>query len=149
MARVAGSLAACGVLVIGLSLAGCGDDGGSPAGDSTADDPDAAADEGDARDDEVEPVVIDTDPAEVTALDNTFVDQVVQVSAGTTVRWTNQGRQDHDIAPVEPDGWGVEPDEFGPGDVYEYSFDEPGTYEYYCTLHGTAERGMIGTVIVE
>ena len=34
-------------------------------------------------------------------------------------------------------------------DAYELTFDTPGTYPYYCILHGGADgEGMVGTVIV-
>jgi plastocyanin len=39
-------------------------------------------------------------------------------------------------------------DEFQPGDEYRHVFSEPGEYRYYCTIHGTAEVGMVGTVVV-
>lgn len=140
MTHVAGTVAAS-CLLVGLSLTGCGDDGGDDGSDTGTG--------RDSRSDAVEPVVIDADPADVTALDNSFDAQVVKVAPGTTVRWTNKGRQDHDVIPAEGGSWGAEVDDFHPGDVYEHTFVEPGTYDYYCTIHGTSDRGMIGTVIVE
>ena len=130
------------------ALAACGggdDDGGdrlsSSPGGSDADDAGAATPE--------HVVAIDTDPADVTALDNTFDDEAIRVRAGTTVRWTNHGRQDHDIAPAEGHDWGADVGDFAPGAVYEHTFDRPGTYNYYCTIHGTAARGMVGVVVVD
>jgi len=36
------------------------------------------------------------------------------------------------------------------GNVYEYTFTEPGTYNYYCVYHGDkGVVGMAGTIIVE
>ena len=40
--------------------------------------------------------------------------------------------------------WAVETDDFGPDAVYEHTFDEPGTYRYYCSIHGTTDAGMVG-----
>ena len=129
-------------------LAACGggdDDGGdrlsSSSGGSDSDDAGAATPE--------HVVAIDTDPADVTALDNTFDDEAIRVRAGTTVRWTNHGRQDHDIAPAEGHDWGADVGDFAPRAVYEHTFDRPGTYNYYCTIHGTAARGMVGVVVVD
>jgi plastocyanin len=129
-------------------LAACGggdDDGGdrlsSSSGGSDSNDAGAATPE--------HVVAIDTDPADVTALDNTFDDEAIRVRAGTTVRWTNHGRQDHDIAPAEGHDWGADVGDFAPGAVYEHTFDRPGTYNYYCTIHGTAARGMVGVVVVD
>lgn len=98
-------------------------------------------------------MVMEGAAVEVTALDNSFNHQNIQVAPGTRVTWENQGRQDHDIVRVDDGGggeeWGVDRADFAPGDVYERTFDEPGTYRYYCSLHGTADAGMIGAVVVE
>lgn len=32
---------------------------------------------------------------------------------------------------------------------YELTFDTPGTYRYYCIIHGTPEEGMIADIVVE
>lgn len=84
----------------------------------------------------------------VQSLDGTFRPGRITVTTGTEVEWTNVGHQTHDILPVERSGWGVAEADFGPGATYAHTFDEPGTYDYYCTLHGTAHAGMIGTIIV-
>jgi plastocyanin len=100
-------------------------------------------------DDESEVAVVINDPqATVEARDNTFDAETIQVAPGTLVMWTNRGRQDHDIVPAEGSDWGVPPEDFPPNALYQHTFDEPGTYRYYCSLHGTAEAGMTGTVIV-
>lgn len=120
-------------------LVACGGDDGEVAGSRAASEP------------ELEDVVaLDGDRVEVTALDNTFNHQNIRVAAGTTVVWKNEGRQDHDVISVEgDDGWGVRQEGFGPDDSYEHTFDEPGTYRYYCSLHGDPDAGMIGAVVVE
>ena len=35
-----------------------------------------------------------------------------------------------------------------PKATYSHVFDQPGTYAYFCTIHGTATAGMIGTIVV-
>jgi plastocyanin len=85
---------------------------------------------------------------EVGVLDNTFRPAEVTVAAGTEVVWDNGGRNDHNVLPVEGDDWGVEADDFAPGDIYRHRFTEPGTYAYYCSLHGTTTSGMVGTIVV-
>jgi plastocyanin len=89
---------------------------------------------------------------DVTVLDNTFNDRAIRVDAGVTVAWTNNGRVAHDIAAVDAtrfDGdFGVEAADFEPRDAYEFRFDEPGVYRYYCSLHGSTTRGMTGMVAV-
>ncbi|HEX6417349.1 MAG TPA: plastocyanin/azurin family copper-binding protein [Acidimicrobiales bacterium] len=94
-------------------------------------------------------VVLEGAEVDVQALDNTFRPQNVQVRPGTEVTWTNVGRNDHDVLPAEGDAWGVEVEGFSPGDVYSHTFDEPGVYHYYCSIHGTSTAGMIGAVVVE
>ncbi|HEY8544180.1 MAG TPA: plastocyanin/azurin family copper-binding protein [Acidimicrobiales bacterium] len=143
-ARRRASLLGAGLLTALLVLGACGDDGDSSDGA----DGDAADDAAEQLEDVVD---IDGDTAEVKVLDNTFNEENIRVAPGTKVVWTNDGRQDHDIVPVDGDtsDWGVEPEDFESGDVYEHTFDEPGTYRYYCSLHGTEDAGMIGAVVVE
>lgn len=86
--------------------------------------------------------------SEVGVLDNTFRPGEIDVAAGTEVVWTNGGRNDHNVVPVEDDDWGVEAEDFAPGDSYRHRFTEPGTYAYYCSLHGTTTKGMVGTIVV-
>jgi plastocyanin len=150
MSRRRVAVAALAVLLAVGSAAACGGDddggdegtglsGGGAAGDEAGD----AA--GDVPDDVV---VLEGSAVSVASLDNTFRAQNIQVEPGTTVTWTNDGRNEHDVLPVEGDGWGVEVEGFQPGDRYEHTFDEPGVYEYYCSIHGTTTAGMIGTVVV-
>jgi plastocyanin len=96
----------------------------------------------------------DSDAAEpagtvqIDSLDNSFRPEVVEIPVGTEVHWINRGRHDHDVVPVDTDGWGVALEDFGPGEEYRHAFTEPGEYRYYCTIHATPDRGMIGTVVV-
>ena len=87
---------------------------------------------------------------EVRSLDNTFRDETVTIDAGTEIHWINGGRNDHNVLPVDDSlTWGVDRDTFVPGTEYSFVFDTPGVYPYYCSIHGTAEVGMIGAIIVE
>ena len=89
------------------------------------------------------------DTVVVLGLDNTFREETVEVEAGTEVLWENRGRNDHNVLPAdEAADWGAQTDDFLPGDEYGRVFDTPGEYPYYCSIHGTAEVGMIGTIIV-
>ena len=99
---------------------------------------------------------------EVIAVGLRFMPADITVEAGTTVRWTNgeaithtvtsgawgevnedsglrgtqtaDGMFDHTLAPMGSEG-----------DTFEFTFDEPGEYQYYCEPH----LGMFGTVTVE
>jgi plastocyanin len=144
---------AAALLVAAAGVAGCGGDDDEASGLAADGGAGTTAGVGGGDGPEItlpdEIVAVSGDPAEVTALDNSFADVGISVPAGTTVRWTNRGRQDHDVIPVEGDAWGAEVEQFHPGDTYEYTFTEPGTYNYFCTIHGTAARGMVGVVVVE
>lgn len=89
-----------------------------------------------------------TGDVEVVALDNTFVPETVTVAAGATVTWVNRGRNDHNVIPVDEAPFRVEVADFGPRAEASFTLDAPGTYRYYCTLHATPDRGMIGTIEV-
>lgn len=148
MRRRRAALALLALLLAVAGAAACGGDDGGDGGDGGL-----ASGDGDGGDvptgvpDDV--VVLDGSEVDVQALDNTFRAQNVQVRPGTTVTWTNVGRNEHDVLPVEGDAWGVEVDGFQPGDVYSHTFDDPGVYHYYCSIHGTTTAGMIGAVVVE
>jgi plastocyanin len=134
-------------LVVALCSAGiaaCGGGEDSAGGDAGLSTSDGSSDESLPED----VVVIDTDPAEVTALDNSFRPENIEVPAGTEVVWTNKGRNEHNVLHVDGDDWGVEVDDFQPGASYSQIFDEAGVYRYYCSIHGTTDAGMIGTIVV-
>lgn len=86
------------------------------------------------------------------SIDNNFLPATLTVAAGTEVVFVNNGRNAHDVTPAGTSSqaapWGVAAAEFEPGDSYSYVFGTPGTYAYYCSIHGTAKAGMIGTIVV-
>ncbi len=77
----------------------------------------------------------------------------LEVPAGTTVTWQQRDRGDHTVTSgtVEQAAGGVtqQPDglfDSGPvatGDTFSHTFDEPGTYPYFCALHPATMRGEI------
>jgi plastocyanin len=91
------------------------------------------------------------------------------VSVGDEVVWQNTSSRGHTVTAYEdsiPDdaeffasgGYDSESearDQFGSelgglidsGDAYTYTFEVPGTYEYFCIPHEQA--GMVGTIVVE
>lgn len=89
--------------------------------------------------------------ASVLSLDNNFYPLSLSVAAGTEVVFENNGRNDHNVIPVgdlDTLTWGVQAEGFAPKDTYAHVFARPGTYAYYCSIHGTATAGMVGTIIV-
>lgn len=91
----------------------------------------------------------DAEAAEVDALDNTFKAEYVEVTAGTPIVFRNDGRNVHNVIPAaEGEFVPVEADAFEPGAETTITFDVPGDYAYYCSLHGTVAKGMTGAVRV-
>lgn len=87
----------------------------------------------------------------VLALDNNFIPQTIEVKAGTEVVWENNGRNPHNVVPADDPkatNWGVLEAAFQPKGTYSRVFDRPGTYVYYCTIHGTPKAAMFGTITV-
>ena len=144
-------------------LVGCGADGddsmrsiangGAPSGDAAGSTVPVVVTEvpGDTAPQETTVYAATGEVAEVLSIDNNFLPQVIEISAGTAVHWANNGRNDHDVTPAEDvtySVWGTRADEFAPGDEYSRVFDRVGTYVYFCSIHGTATAGMFGTVVV-
>jgi plastocyanin len=69
-----------------------------------------------------------------------FAPETIEVEAGSTVTWTNEDNFTHTVR-VE----GQKDHEVGRGESVSIVFDEPGTYDYVCTLH---RQDMDGEVIV-
>jgi plastocyanin len=128
-------VAACTLTVAVLALAGCGggDDGsggvdlsGTKFTDMTAQDE----------------VVVD-------AVDNSFKPRYIEITAGTTVTFRNDGRNPHNVLAVEKGAFeDIDTEDFKPKVEAEITFDEPGDVPYYCSLHGSKTKGMTGAVRV-
>lgn len=86
---------------------------------------------------------------EIDAVDNAFRPAYVEISPGTTVTFTNRGRTQHNVLPVTAGAFDpIEVDELEPGASQSLTFDEPGDHPYYCSLHGTTTKGMVGAIRV-
>lgn len=73
-----------------------------------------------------------------------FVPSSVTISEGDTVTWTNNdGDVPHNV--TSTDGGPLASDNLSDGETYSFTFAEPGTYAYECTIH----PGMTGSVTVE
>ena len=74
--------------------------------------------------------------------------QVVDVTIGTAVTWDNVDNTVHTatsgVPPTDIDGI-FDSDVLATGDIFEFTFTEAGSYDYYCIFH----PWMIGTVNVE
>jgi plastocyanin len=132
-------LIAC--LALGLVVAGCGgddDDEGNGGGGGAAAQEEQPAETGGGGGGggaQVGMQNVQFEPADVT------------INAGETVTWTNDEGVPHDVDGSGPGGDFSSGPEGGmmEGDTYEFTFDEPGSYEYVCRVHAP---GMAGTVTV-
>jgi len=101
----------------------------------------------------------------IQVLDNSFRPADWKVSAGTEVVFENRGRNDHNILPPtvendaelavflgdgsDPTRWGVSSADLPPGSAYRVILGVAGTYDFYCSIHGSSSGGMIGSITVE
>jgi len=73
--------------------------------------------------------------------DNAFDPATLNVQVGTTVRWTNNGKNVHTV--TASDGkW--DSGDLAAGATYSVTFSTPGTYKYYCKHH----KNMEGSIVV-
>jgi plastocyanin len=79
--------------------------------------------------------------------DNSFSPANFAVEDGTTVRWINEGRNNHNVTASKRSDY-FESGNLKPGRSYVHRFSEPGTFGYYCTLHGTPTSGQHGELAV-
>jgi plastocyanin len=68
-----------------------------------------------------------------------FNPALVTISAGDTVRWTNQDSVTHIVK-----GSNFESGSLAQKDTYEFTFTKSGTYDYICSIHPS----MKGTITV-
>ena len=83
----------------------------------------------------------------VTMIDNQFLPRTTTVNPGTTIHWSNEGRNEHNVKPVKASA-GFGDTLIGVGEEYQSKFETPGVYSYYCSFHGAPGKGMHGNVIV-
>jgi len=124
--------AVAATLALGLALAACGSSNGSGGGGATA----------------TTLAPVKSGAVTITAEDNNFVPQTVTVVEGTEVTFTNDGRNQHNVIAVEGASFGAKTGSFESGQSFTWKATAPGTYTYYCSIHGTATAGMTGTIQV-
>ncbi len=66
---------------------------------------------------------------------------VVEVAPGTTVRWVNDDPADHTVTSEEAGG-PLASEVFNAGGSFEYTFEEPGEFAYFCEVHPFM-KGMV------
>jgi plastocyanin len=87
-----------------------------------------------------------------------YMPATLEIAAGTAVTWTNDESISHTVTSGMPTGVdsstslrsGEEPDGLfdeqlpKQGDSFTFTYDEPGTYPYYCDIH----KGMNAEIVV-
>jgi plastocyanin len=116
--------------VAALSLVACGGDDDTSEGTATAEaTTDASADEPNGD-----------DAATITIADFSF-DGVSEVAVGTTVVVANTDGARHTWSAVDGS---FDSGALGQGDTFEFTFTEPGEFDYFCNFHPS----MTGTIVV-
>lgn len=83
----------------------------------------------------------------VDIVDSDYRPGSVTINAGDTVTWTQSGDAPHTVT---ADDGSFDSGQLATGETFSMRFDSPGTYRYYCTLHGgPGGEGMSGVVVVE
>ncbi len=76
-----------------------------------------------------------------------FEPSTVTIGAGDTVKFVNNKLGPHNAVVEGHDELSHTDLAFAPGESWEQTFTEPGSYSYYCEPHRGA--GMVGTITVE
>jgi len=98
-----------------------------------------------------------SEPAVVVGMTNTlsFTKDTVRVKVGETVRWKNNSVIVHTVTADEEEATmdksvrlpeGAEPFHSGnlePDETFEYTFEAPGRYRYFCVPHEAAMRAIV------
>lgn len=128
---------ATAVLFALVLLAGCANE--EPGADEVVEsDVDEQVDD-EATQDDAGTAPVDGDA--VTIVGFSFDPGAIAVEAGDTVVWTNEDGPRHNVT-ADDDSFAS--DNLAEGETFSHTFDEPGTFDYVCTLHS----GMSGTVEV-
>ncbi len=105
------------------------------------------------------PVVIESTDASVDVVDNKFKAPAIQIKAGTKVTWYFKGKVSHTVTstpgtgPIPPTAAvgapTVAPFKFDSGGrvngEFSFTFDKPGTYEYFCNIHHIMQGKVVVT----
>lgn len=96
--------------------------------------------------------VLEGENVTLNMFDNRFEFTEIRIPVGGSVDFYGAGRNPHN-AVASDDSWTTE-DVFGSLEQYEgdsavITYDEPGTWTFFCTFHGNADgAGMAATLIV-
>jgi plastocyanin len=75
--------------------------------------------------------------------DLAYVPDSVEIPVGATVTWTNSDTVPHTATAKDREV--LQSGTLNPGDSFSQTFDQPGTFDYFCEFHAN----MKGTIIVQ
>lgn len=76
-----------------------------------------------------------------------FKTTTLKVKKGTAVTWTNKGRVQHDVtSTTNSPKQGLASEMLSNGETYSFTFNETGTYQYFCSPHPTQMRAVVEVV---
>jgi plastocyanin len=92
------------------------------------------------------------DPDAVVNMENiSFNPDSVTIEVGQTVRWVNNDNVEHTVTSGNPGettaGSQFDSGNIAPGGVFEQTFTQAGTFEYFCEIHPTLMSNA--TVLVQ
>jgi plastocyanin len=67
----------------------------------------------------------------------------IRVAVGTTVVWENLDGYAHTVTSTDDAPAAFDSSGLADGDRFEFTFDEPGTYPYFCQIHPTMRAVVI------
>jgi plastocyanin len=89
----------------------------------------------------------------VSVADNNFEPVQITVTTGDTVLWTDNGNNPHTVTADDnsfDSANGSTSNTLTRGQTFSHAFAQPGTYAYYCRIHGAPGGiGMHGTIVVQ
>lgn len=132
-------------LAAALVVTSCGSSGGTteptdPAPAATA----APATDGPAETDTAADTAADTAGVTVDIRQSRFEPTDVQVAVGATVTFVNSDPFAHTVTSRDGSAQQFDSGNLGEGERFEVTFDEAGTYDFFCQIHPT----MRGTITV-
>jgi len=89
-------------------------------------------------------------PSTIVVATDMFVPDIVEVMPGTEVTWSSQSFLQHNVVgnflTRSEKEIHIDSGFFGNGGVFKYKFDQPGVFNYECTIH--SQYGMKGLILV-
>jgi plastocyanin len=79
---------------------------------------------------------------------NRFEPDHVTIPVGTTVTWKWVGGF-HDVTPTGDPAFSGSGDPVAAPHTFSHTFNSPGNYLYFCSVHGSPSAGMRGTIVVQ